>query len=54
MRTFKVDMVLVIDEADYDDLQIDTNGWDLESEIRSWLPDLGFGIMRLNVDEERN
>lgn len=53
MRTFKVNMELVISNADYTDLLNDLDGWDLENEIRSWLEDLDFKFVKLNVDEER-
>jgi len=53
MRTFKVNMELVISDADYTDLLNDLDGWELENEIRSWLEDLDFKFVRLNVDEER-
>ena len=52
MRTFKVNMELVISEADYKDM-VEDNDWSLEGEVHSWLSDLGFGIMKLDIDEDK-
>lgn len=53
MREFSVDFKVRISESDYQDIQDDFSGWDLDSEVRSWLSDLGFEIVRCYVDEER-
>lgn len=53
MREFSLDLKVRISESDYQDLQDDFSGWDLDSEVRSWLGDLGFQIIRCSVDEDR-
>lgn len=51
MREFTVSLKMRIGEYDYQDLQDDFNRWSLDSELRSWLEDLGFDITQCIVDE---
>ena len=51
MRHFTVTMQLSIKQRDIDALKDMGDGWTVESEIKSWLSDLGFIIDDLIVSE---
>lgn len=51
MREFEIDLKLRIGEWDYQELRDSRENWSLDSELRSWLDDLGFDIVRCYVDE---
>ena len=44
MKKFSVVVELEISEADYNCLHEDNEGWTIESEVTSWLSDLGFKV----------
>jgi hypothetical protein len=44
MKKFSVVVELEISEADFNCLREDNEGWTIESEVTSWLSDLGFKV----------
>ena len=51
MREFTVSLKMRIGEWDYQELRDSRDGWSLDSELQSWLEDLGFDIGRCNVEQ---
>lgn len=52
MKKFSVVVQLEISEADFECIQTDNEGWTLESEVTSWLSDLGFKVNDVRTYDE--